>query len=415
MKEKVRKKSSFLFAFLVFSIVSIACYLPQLANANPNIMTKSSDLPPIKIGSTIALTGVVGSHGRNVTLGSQIYFDRINAAGGIAGRKIQFITLDNQYEPELAGQMARQLIDKDNVLALVGLHGSGIVAVILPIAIEKKTLLFGVWSGPDSLYKSPPDRYAINLRPSYGEEVTETIKGLLSIGIKPEEFAFFTQDDPSGDSVYNAAMRTLKASGYQDAEHLPHGRYERNTLNVELGLANILDELKKTPPKIMILGGLTEPNEKFFALARKEFPHTRFVVISGQMDTKTLTKNDDNYVIAIQVVPPLDSDLVAIREYHDDLKKYGKDAAPSYISLNSYMSARLFVVALQQAVAQNKLTREGLIDVFEDMNKVDIGIGIPISYNKSEHTGMHTIWVTVYRDGKFVLTDWGQLKKVLTN
>ncbi len=411
MTTGIKKKKSFFVTLLQCCFMTFIYSLPQLVNANSAITTKPSDSSSIKVGSTIALTGVVGPHGRNVTLGSQIYFDRINAAGGIAGRKIQFITLDNQYEPDLAGRLTRQLIDKENVLALVGLHGSGIVAVILPIAIEKKTLLFGVWSGPDSLYKSPPDRYAINLRPSYAEEVTETIKGLLSIGVKPNEFAFFTQDDPSGDSVYSAAIRTLKASGYKDAENLPHGRYERNTLNVELGLANILDQFKKTPPKIMILGGLTEPNEKFFALARKEFPHTRFVVISGQMDTKTLTKNDDDYVIAAQVVPPLDSDLTAIREYHEDLKKYGKGAKSSYISLNSYMSARLFVVGLERAVAQDKLTREGLIDVFEEMKNVDIGIGIPISYNKSEHTGMHTIWVTVYRDGKFVLTDWGQLKK----
>ncbi len=332
MKEAFKNKHTFFFTFLLISVLSLIYSIPLRANANPIEKTTPADLSPIKIGSTIALTGVVGPHGKNVTLGSKIYFDRINATGGIAGRKIEFISLDNKYEPELAGQLARQLIDKEKVLALVGLHGSGIVAVILPIAIEKKTLLFGVWSGPDSLYKSPPDRYSINLRPSYGEEVTATIKGLLSIGVKPSEFAFFTQDDPSGDSVYSAAIRTLKASGYPDAQHLPHGRYERNTLNVELGLANILQQFKKNPPKIMILGGLAEPNEKFFALARKEFPHTRFVVISGQMDTKTLTKNDNDYVIASQVVPPLYSELPAIREYHEDLKKYGKSAKPSYIS-----------------------------------------------------------------------------------
>ncbi len=409
MKKRL-KAGRFFMTSLLLCVITCMSALVQLAEA----VAPASTLPSIKIGSTSALTGVAEPHGRNVTLGTQLYFDRINQTGGIQGRKIEFITLDNKYEPILAGALTRQLIETDHVLALVGLHGSAIVAVVLPIVTEMKTLLFGVWSGPDSLYQVPANRYVMNFRASYGEEVAETINGLLSIGVKPSEFAFFTQNDPSGDSVYNAAINALKASGYQDADRLPHGRYMRNTLNVELALADILDQFKKAPPKIMILGGLAEPNEKFFHLARKEFPHTRFVVISGQLNPKKLTKNDEDYVIATQIAPPLTLDLPAVREYKEDLQKYGKGALPSYASFYTYIAARIFVVGLQQAVAQNKLTREGIIDVLENLSNVDIGIGVPVSYSKTDHTAMHKVWVTVYKNGEFILTSWPKLKKTIS-
>ncbi len=410
MKKKLMSK--FFWSCLVGLVVFIAGFF-QLATAKAEEQPAQPDKSPIKIGSTVALTGTAAKHGLGVNLGMQIYFDRINHEGGIDGRKIQLITLDNKYDPTVAGPLARRLIDEDKVIALVGLHGSAIVAVVLPIAIEKKTLLFGVWSGPNSLYKMPPDRYAINHRPSYGDEVMAATKGLLSIGIKPEEFAFFTQNDPFGDSVYNAAIQVLKQAGYKNAENLPYGRYTRNTLNVESALATILEQAKNTPPKVFILGGLAEPNQKFIALARKEYPHALFVGVSGLIDPKQLAKSDENHVISTQVVPSLESNLPAVHEYREDLKKYGQGATPSYTSLNTYLAARLFVKGLREAIAQNKLTREGLIDVFENMNNVDIGIGLPISFSKINHTGMHTIWVTIFKNGEFVATNWPQLKAVL--
>ncbi len=373
----------------------------------------ASQNSPIKVGSTVALTGTAEKHGQGVILGMKIYFDRINAENGINGRKIELITLDNKYDPRLAGPLARQLIDQDQVLALVGLHGSAIIAVVLPIAIDKKTLLFGSWSGPHSLYKTPPDRYVINHRPSYEIEVKAATQGLLSIGVKPEEFAFFTQNDPFGDSVYNGAIKALKEAGYRNAENLPHGRYTRNTLNVESALATILEKTKNSSPKVFILGGLSEPNIKFIELARKEFPHVIFMGVSGLIDPEKLSKANEGYVISTQVVPPLNSDLPAVKEYRDDLKKYGGDASPSYTSLNTYLAARLFVKGLRKAESQNKLTREGLIDVFENMNNVDIGINIPVNFSSSNHTAMNEIWVTIFKDGKFVPTDWANLKLVL--
>ncbi len=401
--EKFKKNITYFILILFISFF-------RLANANTPEKLATSDTSPIKIGSTVALTGPVAQHGLGVNLGMKIYFDRINAAGGIHGRKINLITLNNQYDPTLAGQFARHLIDKDKVLALVGLHGSGVIAVVLPIAIEKKVLLFGAWSGPNSLYKMPPDRYVINHRPSYAQEVTAVVKGLLSIGIQPAEFAFFTQNDPYGDSVYDAAIKVLKAAGYKNTQDLPHGRYTRNTLDVESALATILDKSKKTPPKVIIVGGLIDSNQKFIELASEEFPHTFFVGISGLIDPARLAKKNEEYVISTQIVPPLNSNLPAIKEYREDLKKYGEDAPPSYVSLNTYLAARIFVKGLEKAMAENKLTREGLIDVFENMHNLDIGIGIPINLSKTTHTAMHTIWITVFKNGEFVSTDWPALE-----
>ena len=96
----------------------------------------------------------------------------------------------------------RQLIEKDNVLAIIGNVGTPTAIVAVPMANEQKTLLFAPFSGGPVLRNDPPDRYVINFRASYAEEIAAMIDALIDIaGLKPEEIAFFTQRDSYGDAA----------------------------------------------------------------------------------------------------------------------------------------------------------------------------------------------------------------------
>lgn len=401
-------KERILFSFsrnIIFILLTFA----QLSSAQEvqPIVNQSS----IKIGSSTALEGPAQTLGQAMTLGIKAYFDKINADGGINGKKLTLTVYNDSYEPSLTAQNMRKLIMQDQVLAVIGNVGTPTAVVSVPIVEELKTLLYGCYAGTDVLRKRPPDRYVFNFRASYGEETAAMIKGLLKAGIKLDEIAFFTQNDSFGDSGYFGAIKALEEEGYQITEKLTHGRFTRNTLNVEEGLSEILDA-KKMPKAIIIVAPYL-PAARFIKLAVEDLPNTLFLNVSfvgGETLIKELGALGDDRVIVTQVVPSYDSDLPAVKEYRESLKKYANNTRPGYISLEGYLATKLFVLGLQRAANANKLTKEGLIDVMQNMRDVDIGIGIPINYDKNNHQALHMVWPTILRNGKFTSFEWTELR-----
>ena len=361
----------------------------------------------IRVGTSTVLSGPAQALGRDMKLGMDAYFNKLNKAGGIQGHTVKLISLDDGYEPKKAAPNMRQLIDQDNVLAVLGNVGTPTAIVTVPIANEQKTLLFGAFTGAGVLRKNPPDRYVINYRASYAEETAAMIEGLLGAGIKPEQIALFTQNDGYGDSGYQGAVAALKAKNFEGADKLAHGRYERNTLNIENGLSTILDA--KVEPRAIIMVGAYAPCAKFIKLARKDLPKAHFLNVSF-VGSNALAKelgNDGEGVIVTQVVPHYEHDLPTVTEYREALKEFDATAQPGFVSLEGFIVAKLFAEGLKKAGA--KPTRESIIDALEGLSNVDVGIGAPISFNKQKHQGSQTVWPTRIRNGKFESFQWNQL------
>ena len=408
--DEIKKKSikKYIRLFFLLSIATFFFNGVRITLANELPVVKQPVNPPIKVGMSVELTGFNATIGIAMKEGIQTYFNKINSAGGIDGRKLDLIALDDAYVPIRAAENVRNLIEKENVIAILGNTGTPTAVIVLPIITQLKTLLFAPHTGGIFLEKNP---YVLNFRANYADEVTTMIKGLLSAGIKPDEIAFFSQSDAFGDSIYQSGMRALKASGYANPETLPYGRYDRDSLNVLGALVQIVNEAK-IPPKAIILGGVSVPNIKFIKLAEQEFPNTVFLIVSGLININDLSKEENQKVIVTQVVPYLNSSLPAIQEYLNDLKTYGGNAQPSYSSLEGYLAAKLFVIGLKQASLQHKLTRAGLIDTFENMHNIDIGIGIPITFTKTDRTAIHKVWLTIYKNGQLVpMQDWKDIWK----
>lgn len=227
------------------------------------------------------------------------------------------------------------------------------------------------------------------------------IKEVLATGIKPENIAFFTQNDAFGDSIYQAGMKALKQQGYPHPETLPSGRYDRNSLDVAPALSTIIEHAKH-PIKAFIVGGVYGPNAQFIKLAKTEYPHAIFLGVSGLINPADLDNSLSGKIFASQVVPDVNSDLPAVVEYREALKKFGGGAQPTPGSLEGYLVAKLFVIGLKDAIEKNKLTREGIIDVFDNMKNIDLGIDVKIGYNKTNHSGLNMLWLSIFKDGKFV-------------
>ncbi|MBA1445979.1 MAG: ABC transporter substrate-binding protein [Chromatiales bacterium] len=360
----------------------------------------------IKVGMSTALSGPAQALGQDMKQGIEAYFNQVNKKG-INGNTLKLVALDDGYEPAKAAPNMHKLIDDEKVVAVMGNVGTPTAIVSVPISNEKKTLLFGAFTGAGVLRQSPPDRYIINYRASYAEETAAMIDGLLSSGIKAEEIAFFTQNDGYGDAGYKGAMKALKAKGVASPEKLTHGRYTRNTLNVEEGLGTILDA--EVEPKAIIMVGAYGPCAKFIKMAKEDLPDAKFLNVSFVGSTalaKALGDKGDG-VIVTQVVPHFNTDHATVKEYRDALKAYDANAKPGFVSLEGYLVAKLFAEGMKNAGSNPN--RESIIDGLESLNAPKIDIGSKVSFSKTEHQASHKLWPTMIKQGQFVAFNWSEI------
>lgn len=387
--------------FRIKSLCSAVAILASLA------LSTHSFAQTIKVGMSAALSGPAQALGQGVRDGVESYFKYVNDHGGVKGNMLQLVALDDGYEPDRAAPNMNKLIDQDGVVAVIGNVGTPTAMVTVPIANAKKTLLFGAYTGAGVLRKTPPDRYIINYRASYAQETGAMVKNLLASGIKPEEIAFFTQNDGYGDAGYNGAVAALKAAGFNDISALAHGRYTRNTTNIEQALGTILDA--EVEPKAIIMVGAYAPCAEFIREAKLDLPDTKFLNVSfvGSIPLLKALGKDAEGVIVTQVVPHYNADLPGVADYRRDLAAYKSSLQPDFVSLEGYIAAKIFVEGLKKAPA---MTREGVIDGLESLNGLDVGIGVPISYSASSHQASNKVWPTVIKNGQYEMLDWSALK-----
>ena len=370
----------------------LAVLLPMAAQGEPA-------RPPIYLGMSTALSGPAQSLGSGMKAGMDAYFTRINREGGLNRRQLVLITMDDGYVPQAAAQNMVALIDQEKVLAVLGNVGTPTAKVTVPIATEKKTLLFGAFTGAGLLRPSPPNRYVINYRASYLQETAAMVHGLLAQGILPYQIAIFSQDDSYGDAGYAGVMRGLEEAGYVHGYRLAHGRYERNTQDVAKGLLEILEA--PIEPRAIIMIGAYGASAKFIRMARRSLPNTIYLNVSfvGSTALKNTLGRDSEGVLVTQVVPHFESNLTLTKEYRRDLQEFAPGTEPGFVSLEGYIVARIFVEGLRRAGPD--VDRESIINALLSINNLDIGLGTPIDYTRESYQGSQTVWPTVIRNGRF--------------
>jgi branched-chain amino acid transport system substrate-binding protein len=100
------------------------------------------------------------------------------------------------------------------------------------------------------------------------------------------------------------------------------------------------------------------------------------------------------------VVPAVGGYSSAVLEYKNALEKYFPGEAPSYVSLEGYISANVLIQALKRVGPQ--IDTEALIDTLENMQNLDLGLGAKLGFGRAEHQASHKIWGTTLDErGKY--------------
>jgi branched-chain amino acid transport system substrate-binding protein len=346
----------------------------------------------IVVGQSCALSGPSRDLGTNLRAGIEAYFARINAAGGVNGRKIVLISKDDGYEPGEAIRNTRDLIEKDKVFLLIGGVGTPTAQAVVPIAEKSGVPFVGPFTGAEFL-RNPFKKYVINVRGSYYQETERLARYLVDQqGLK--KIACFYQNDGYGQAGLSGIEMALQKRGL---ELVATGTYERNTVAVKSGLLNI----RKADPDAVVMIGVYKPCAEFIKLAKQiGMTDTVYANISfvGTSSLAGELGEDGEGTIITQVVSfPDDRSVPLVEEYRNALATYQPDFAPDFVSLEGYMVGKFFAMAVESV--QGDLTRENFIRSVQETGAFDLG-GIVLQYGPGDHQGMDEIFLTVIEDGQ---------------
>src|SRR5581483_8922687 len=334
----------------------------------------------ILIGMSNAQTGPVSSLGIQMKDGATVYFNKVNAAGGIQGRKIKLIVYDDGYEPSKAIANTRKLIDEDKVFALLGYVGSPISTAVMPIFTRAGVPYLFPVTGAEIIRK-PVSKYIFTLRASYADEV-EVMVERLTQDLHIQRIGVFGQDDAFGDAGRFGVVTALRK---RNMLLVGGGKYERNTSDVD----GALEALMKANPEAIIMFCPYTPCAAFIKKAKARGFTPRFLH-PGVGTTPLIHEagRDADGLIITEVMPtPEQSSLPIVKEFVSDMRGAGR--VPDFESLESYLGAKVMVEALKRTAP---LTREAFLSTLERL-RIDAG-GLEISFSPTDHQGLHRVFLT---------------------
>ncbi len=364
--------------------------------SSPKVMVRGITDNEIRFGISAPFSGANKELGQNMRLGIEAAFSAANARGGVNGRQLKLIAADDGYEPARTAETMKRLYEKDQVFAVVGNVGTPTAAVALPYALDRKMIFFGAFTGAGLLRSDPPDRYVFNYRASYAEETAATVNYLVKVKrLKPSQIAVFAQQDAYGDAGFSGVAKAIRALG-GDENTILRLHYQRNTVDVD----DAVDQLRKSriPIRAVVMVPGYRAAAKFIEKTRDLFPGMIYTSVSFVGSTALanelmlLGKRFANGVIVTQVVPALDGHSSLVLDYKAALAKYFPGEQPDYVSLEGYVAANVLITALRRNGAD--LDTEKLVTTLENLRDLDIGLGTPVSFGRSEHQGVHKVWGT---------------------
>jgi len=359
----------------------------------------------IVFGQAAVLEGPASALGQGMRTGIQAAFDEINKKGGIHGRKLKLVSIDDGYEPDKSIAAVKKLIEDEKVFALIGPVGTPTANAAQPVAQAAKVPYIGPFTGAGFL-RDPKRDNVVNIRAGYDAETEAWVKHLTE-DLKITKIAIFYQDDAFGRAGLSGFKKAMDKRGMAIAAE---GTFERNTVAVKSALLN----LKRAEPEAVVMVGPDKPFAEFIKLARKTDFNPVFVNISF-VGAGALAKElgpEGKGVIVSQVVPfPWDASLKVVADYQAAIKAVDAKAEPEFVSLEGYLVGRLTVAALEKAGPNP--TREGLLKTVKETGTFDIG-GLPMTYGPEKNEGLDKVFMTVIQpDGSFKAVD--KLTKMSSN
>ena len=373
----------------VYKLAVALVLLAAASSGQPQGVTTTTVL----LGQSAPLSGANKSLGDDIRNGALAYFKKVNDAGGVNGRRIELVTLDDANDTKRSGENTRKLLEENSVLALFGYASATLSRPALPFVEKHKAPFLAPFTGADPMRAF--NKYVYNMRASYADELEKIVDHYAKYGVK--RFSIVHYDDVVGKENYSAVDRALKDRNLAAVSVAAFK--DRAKPEVETGVKEVL----KGDPQVIILTTLYKATSDFIKMARKAGSTAQMVSNSFPGSTplaKELGKDGVGVVIA-QVVPsPFGAGAILIvPEYRVAIEKHLGKPEYSFTSLESFIAAKVTVEAIRRAGPT--LTRETLLRALDSLSSYDVG-GYVINFSPKNHNGSKFVDLTIIgKDLKF--------------
>ncbi|MFN3297622.1 ABC transporter substrate-binding protein [Caldimonas sp.] len=345
----------------------------------------------IRIGQPSGFTGPVATGVKENTDGARLYFDAVNARGGVNGQKIELISVDDKFDPKVTVEVSRKLITEDKVIALFMNRGTPHSQALIPLIEEFKVPLIAPSTGAMVLHE-PPHSLIFNVRAPYQREAEKAIQVLTTIGMT--RIGIFQTDDSFGADSVLGALRGLDQAGLKPL---------------------FLEKLDRAKPDLAALAAVVAKNQPqaviFIASAGTVASGTKAIREAGsRAQVVTLSNNasagfikllgEHARGVVVTQVFPYERSLAApiVKEAADLARAKGlPEVTPAM--LEGFAGAKVLVEGLRRAGPNPTPAR--LVQALEGLRRYDIG-GLEITYGPNNRSGLDYADLSIIGpDGKF--------------
>lgn len=346
----------------------------------------------IVLGQNLTLQGGKNAYGVAAAEGMKLYFDQVNAAGGVHGRRIVTRILDDDNKADKAEANARQLV-ADGAFILFGAIDGGSSTAVMKAANDLKVPFFGPLAGPPGL-RSPHQPLVFPVRAEHQDEFRALMGWGKSTGLKT--VGFLRADTAAGQAHLANVQRIAQELGLQLVQDVP---FKGDVSDAQIG--EWVKSIGASKPDMFINHGSASLYQRLVAQAKMAGLKTTFMAVnSGSTQiAKGLGPLAQGMVFA-QVVPnPMARKVAIAREYQDAARKADSKAEFSYGKLEGYMTAKALVMSLQ--ATGRDLTRARWLQTMSNA-RFDLG-GVTVRYDKGNHEGSRFVDLSmVDREGRFI-------------
>jgi ABC-type branched-subunit amino acid transport system substrate-binding protein len=306
----------------IVAMAAIAAGCFSLA-ASPGKAQSGAQGAPVRVGSTLALTGPLSATALVHKLVGEIYVEDLNSRGGLLGRKVEWIVKDDQSKPDVARTLYEQLVTSDKVDLLMGPYATGAILSAIGVAQRYNKMLIHHTMGVPSLAKYDMHFPAWSLGPDPGTTVPNTLFDALAASPKPPKtIAIVTSKFPSLHFLSLGAREVAKKRGLQEVLFL-----EWEFGNRDFG--PIAARVKDAKPDLVFVGDIgLEGNMLLEAMKKLDYEpplHFHLYPAPGPMATAPETKNALSVTIFEEHAPFTNDPVAAkfVKTYNERAKAAG--------------------------------------------------------------------------------------------
>jgi branched-chain amino acid transport system substrate-binding protein len=368
----------------------LASLLPLARTAHAQGAGISAD--QILLGHSGDLTGPLRDLGTQVLKGAQLYFDSINARGGIHGRKVKLLPKDDAYDPKRTVLNVNAYIENDDVFALFGIFGTPNNEAVIPAAQKAGLPIIASYTGATSV-RSKDLRGVYNIRASYADETEKLVEHLTTLNVR--KIAVAHQDNNFGRDVLNAAVAALAKRNLKPLVVV-------SVKNDATDAADAAQKIVVAEPEAVLLGLAGKPTvETIRSINQRKRGIVMYApsVLAAPSSLRELGK-DATGVTVSQIVPsPFNTTVALVREYQAVAREAGEKEF-SHLALEGYVNAKVTAEGLRRA--GRNLTRAGFMAAMDTLRKHDLG-GMEVAFGNGAASGSRLVELTmISADGRLI-------------